>query len=103
MSRRAHSVNDAFFYVAKVWAAGIAAAVLVPLALLAAFLDVLDSNGRLVTRVLTASARLEAAIDVHGSLTRIEVIEADGQRETVNRTEPVHAADRPSSGLTLAT
>jgi hypothetical protein len=75
MSDRARSVHDALLYVAKVWLAGLAAAVLVPLALVAAALDALGRDDRLVRRVLLASARLEAAIDVHGSLTHIEVKE----------------------------
>lgn len=73
MSHRARSVHDAFVYVLKVWVAGLAATVLVPLALLAALLDVFGRDDRLVRRVLSASARLEAAIDVHGALTRIEL------------------------------
>lgn len=75
MSHRAHSVHDALVYVLKVWVAGLAATVLVPLALLAALLDAFGRDDRLVRRVLSASARLEAAIDVHGALTRIELTE----------------------------
>lgn len=75
MSHRARSVHDALVYVLKVWVAGLAATVLVPLALLAALLDAFGRDDRLVRRVLSASARLEAAIDVHGALTRIELTE----------------------------
>ncbi|MEL6616918.1 MAG: hypothetical protein AAFQ43_14340, partial [Bacteroidota bacterium] len=53
--------------------AGLSAALLVPLALVAAAFDVLGLGDRLVPRVLRASARMEAAIDVHGEWTRIEV------------------------------
>ena len=73
MSPRSQSVADALTYAAKIWLAGLAAAVLVPLALIAALLDVIGVGERLVPRVLRASARLEAAVDVHGDWTRIEV------------------------------
>lgn len=73
MSERATSVHDSLTYVAKVWLAGLAAAVMVPLALVAAMLDVLGVGHRLVPRVLRASARMEAAIDVHGEWTDIQV------------------------------
>ncbi|MEM1057100.1 MAG: hypothetical protein AAGI52_16380 [Bacteroidota bacterium] len=77
MSHRARSVHDALLYVGKVWLAGLAAAVLIPMVLVAALLDVLGRDDRLVRRVLLASARLEVALDVHGPLTRIEIVEED--------------------------
>ena len=75
MSPRSQSVSDAITYAAKVWIAGLAATILVPLALVAAALDVLGVGERLVPRVPRASARLEAAVDVHGDWTHIEVRE----------------------------
>ena len=75
MSAPSRSVSEALVYAGKIWIAGLAAAVLVPLALVAAVLDLLHLTGaeRLVPRVIRASARLEAAIDVHGDWTDIRV------------------------------
>lgn len=73
MSARSASVHAALTYAAKVWIAGLVAAMLVPLALVSAALDVLGIGERLTPRVIRASARLEAAIDVHGDWTHIEV------------------------------
>lgn len=75
MPAPSRSVSEAIVYVGKVWLAGLAAAVLIPMVLVAAVLDLLRLGGgeRLVPRVIRASARLEAAIDVHGDWTEIRV------------------------------
>ena len=77
MSARASLVSTVVTYALRVWLAGLAAAALVPLAFLALLADVLvgrpgapDAYAR---QVLRASARLEAAIDVHGDLTDVRV------------------------------
>ena len=63
-------------YNLKLWLAGLAAALFVPLSLAALAVDLLarhDLADGLSGRVLRASAELEATIDVHGDLTDIRV------------------------------
>ena len=83
MSDRSATVHDALTYVLKVWLAGLAATLFLPLAVGAAALDLLTGRGRadgLLGRVLDASASVEAGLDVHGHRTRIELTadDADG-------------------------
>ncbi|MGB3542688.1 hypothetical protein [Rubrivirga sp.] len=70
-------VSDVVTYNAKVWLAGIAAALFVPLSLVALALDVIARRtgepDALARRVLAASARFEEAIDIHGDLTDVRV------------------------------
>lgn len=77
---RPSAVSAVVAYNAKLWAAGLGAAVFVPLSAAALVLDVLAGTSAdpdaLSRRVLRASARFEAALDVHGDLTDIEVREA---------------------------
>lgn len=64
-------------YNLKLWLAGFAAALFVPLSLAALAVDLLTGRSLaegLSGRVLRASAELEAAIDVHGDLTDIRVL-----------------------------
>ena len=71
-------------YNAKVWAAGLAAALFVPLSLAALVVDLaLDSEDPLAGRVLAASARVEAWLDVHGDLTDIRVTAAQAPGRAV--------------------
>lgn len=66
-------------YAIKVWLAGFAAALFVPLSLAALVVDVLtrqDLETGLSGRVLRASAEVEAALDVHGDLTDIRLRDA---------------------------
>ena len=63
-------------YAVKVWTAGLAATLLVPLALITAILDTLLGNApgeRLSARVLGWSAQLEVALDAHGELTDLRM------------------------------
>lgn len=73
-------VRDVALYNAKVWAASFAAAVFVPLSLVALALDIVfrttTEEDSLSRRVLRASAQLEASLDVHGELTDVSVVEA---------------------------
>lgn len=70
-------VSEVLAYNVRLWAAGLAGAVFVPLSLAALVLDVVTGRTRsadaLSRRVLRASARFEAALDVHGRLTEIRV------------------------------
>ncbi len=76
MSRSA-LVSAVCAYNAKVWIAGLAAAVFVPLSIAALVLDlVFGADHALSTRVLVASAQLEARLDVHGDLTDVRVVDA---------------------------
>lgn len=72
-------VSDVVTYNLKIWIAGLAAAVFVPLSLVALVVDVLlvrsDGPDQLSRRVLRASARFEAALDIHGDLTDVRVTE----------------------------
>lgn len=74
---RSPLVADVVTYNLKVWAAGMAAAVFVPLSLAALALDLVTGRGggpgSLARRVLAASARFEAALDLHGDLTDVRV------------------------------
>ena len=76
---RSSAITDVVVYNLKVWVAGMAAAVFVPLSLVALVVDVLlgssNTPDRLSRRVLRASARFEAALDVHGDLTDVRVTE----------------------------
>lgn len=74
MSDRSETVHDLVTYVLKVWLAGLAAAIFVPVAMGAAALDLVAGRGRadgLLARVLDASAAAEQAVDVHGARTEI--------------------------------
>ena len=70
-------VSDVVTYNLKVWIAGIAAAVFVPLSIAAVVLDLLfQRTGRpdaYARQILRASARFEAAIDIHGALTDVRM------------------------------
>ncbi|WP_420454435.1 hypothetical protein [Rubrivirga sp.] len=72
-------VSEVVTYNVRVWLAGLAAAVLVPLSLVALVVDLVtggkDDPDALARRVLQASARLEASLDVHGALTDVRVAE----------------------------
>ena len=72
-------VSDVVSYNLKLWLAGLAAAVFVPLSVVAVVLDLLlrrgDGPEALSRTVLRASARFEAAIDIHGPLTDVRVAE----------------------------
>lgn len=74
---RPSAVSEVFAYNVRLWIAGLAAAVFVPLSLAALVLDVVTGRARaadaLSRRVLRASARFEASVDVHGPLTDIRV------------------------------
>ncbi|MEO0558249.1 MAG: hypothetical protein AAF170_08710 [Bacteroidota bacterium] len=63
-------------YNLKLWLASLTAALFIPLSVVALVLDLVTrrslSDG-LSGRVLRASAQMEAAIDVHGDLTDIQV------------------------------
>ncbi len=76
---RSSAVTDVVVYNLKVWVAGLAAAVFVPLSIVALVVDVLfgsaSSPDKLSRRVLRASARFEAALDIHGDLTDVRVRE----------------------------
>ena len=76
---RSSLAADVVTYNLKVWAAGLAAAVFVPLSLVALLADLVTgrsgSPASLARRVLAASARFEAALDVHGDLTDVRVVE----------------------------
>lgn len=77
MSDRTALISDVVTYNLKVWLAGFAAALFVPLSLVGLVLDLAlgraDDAHSLARRVLRASARLEAALDVHGDLTDVRV------------------------------
>ena len=79
MSARASLVSDVVTYNLKVWLAGLGAALLVPLSLGALVVDLLtgraDDPDAYARRVLRASARLEAALDVHDDLTDVRVVD----------------------------
>ena len=80
MSERTSLVSAVVTYNLKVWLAGFAAALFVPLSLLCLALDVVlrqtDDARSLARRVLRASAHIEATLDVHGALTDVRVTEA---------------------------
>ena len=74
---RSNLVSAVVTYNAKVWLAGLTAALFVPLSLAALVIDlVLRTEDSLAERVLAASARLEAALDIHGDLTDIRTTDA---------------------------
>ena len=77
MSHRSALISDVVTYNARVWLAGLAAAVLVPLSLMGLVVDLVSrSEGdadSLARRVLRLSARMEASLDVHGDLTDVRV------------------------------
>ena len=71
---RSSLVSAVVSYSVRVWMAGLAVALFVPMSWAALAVDVaLGLDDPLSARVLDASARLEAALDVHGGRTRIEV------------------------------
>ena len=73
---RTRLASSVVTYVLKVWLAGVAAAVLVPLALAGLVSDLVTGRAEadsVARRVLAASARLEAALDVHDELTEVAV------------------------------
>ena len=69
---RSGLLTDLLLFNAKLWFAGIAAAVLVPLSLGAAAWDALRGyrRGGAFDRLLLASARLERNLDLHAPLRR---------------------------------
>lgn len=79
MSDRSALVSEVASYTLRVWLAGFAAALFVPLSLVGLALDVLlgqtSEADSLARRVLRASAHVEAALDVHGPLTDVRVQE----------------------------
>lgn len=69
MSACSDTLRDALTYIVRVWVAGLAAAIFLPLVAAAAALDLLTGRGRadgLLGRVLDASTATEATLDVHG-------------------------------------
>ena len=80
-------------YNAKVWLAGLGAALFVPLWLVALAVDlVVRPETSLAQRVLAASARLEASLDVHGDLTDIRVTKAAQTSQAPGRAVPSAAS-----------
>lgn len=82
-SDRTALVSRVVTYNLKVWIAGLAAAVFVPLSLVALVLDLVlgfKTSESLSRRVLAVSARFEAWIDIHDDLTDVRVT---GQALTV--------------------
>jgi len=79
MSDRSALISAVVTYNLRLWLAGLSAAVLVPLSGVALILDLLtgQTEDGLARKVLAASARMEAVIDVHGDLTDVRVIEDD--------------------------
>ncbi|PAP79146.1 hypothetical protein B1759_12385 [Rubrivirga sp. SAORIC476] len=79
MSARSALISDVVTYNARVWLAGLAATLLVPLSFAALAVDLLtgtaDDPDGLARRVLRMSATLEAKLDVHGDLTDVRVTE----------------------------
>ncbi len=79
MSARSALLSDVVTYNLKVWLAGLSAAALVPLSIGALVLDFAtgraDAPDAFARRVLRLSAHIEAAIDVHGDLTDVRVVE----------------------------
>ena len=79
MSDRSALVSEVVTYTLKVWLAGFAAALFVPLSLAGLALDVLlgqtGEGASLARRVLRMSAHVEAVLDVHGPLTDVRVTE----------------------------
>ena len=79
MSASRSLVSEVVTYNVRVWLAGLAAAVLVPLSLVALVVDLAtggqDDPDALARRVLRLSAQLEASLDVHGDLTDVRVAE----------------------------
>ena len=77
MSARSDSaLSPVLTYTVKVWFAGLATAVLVPLALVTAVWDTITRaapDDRLSTRVLAWSAALEVSVDAHGDLTDLRM------------------------------
>ena len=76
MSDRSRLTSSVVTYALKVWLAGFLAAVLVPLALVGLAADLLTGRtgpDSLARRVLRASARFEASLDVHDELTHVTV------------------------------
>lgn len=74
---RSTLVSAVLTYNAKVWIAGFVAAVFVPLSFAALVVDlVVRTDDPLSARVLAASARVEATLDIHGDLTDVRVVEA---------------------------
>ena len=71
------AVSEVLAYNVKLWAAGLGAALFVPLSLVALVLDVVTRRTRspdaLSRRVLRASARFEATLDLHGPLTDVRL------------------------------
>ena len=82
------AVADVLAYNVKVWIAGFAATVFVPLSIVALVLDLVfrqtSSPDSLARGVLRISARFEAFIDIHGDLTDVRVTE-DGGASPVER------------------
>ena len=74
---RSSLVSAVISYNARVWLAGFAAALFVPLSWAALAVDLLvRPDAPLSTRVLAASARMEATLDVHGDLADVRLAEA---------------------------
>ena len=92
---RAALVSTVVTYNLRLWLASLAAAVLVPLSFAALAFDLVtgraDDPDALSRQVLRVSARLEAAIDVHGDLTDVRVTES-GERRASG--EPAFATAR---------
>lgn len=73
------ALSPVLAYVVKVWVAGLAATVLVPLALGTAVVDTIlrtAPDDRLSARVLAWSAQIEVALDAHGELTDLQMTPA---------------------------
>ena len=92
---RATLVSTVVTYNLRLWLASLAAAALVPLSFAALAVDLAtgraDDPDALARQLLRVSARLEAAIDVHGDLTDVRVTESGARRDVG---EPAFAAAR---------
>lgn len=76
MSDRSALARDVVTYNAKIWIAGLLAAIFVPLSLAALAVDLLlgmKTDQSLSRRVLETSAQIEASLDIHGDLTDVRV------------------------------
>ena len=75
MSARTALISSVVTYNLRLWLAGLAAALLVPLSCAALLIDLVAGrpDDGLTRRLLRFSAELEALIDVHGDLTDVRV------------------------------
>ncbi len=108
MSPRRETLTDLVTYLAKLWVGGLAATAFTAMAVRAGAHDFLAGRGRAggsLGRVLDQSARFEAWLDVHGTRTRITVVDEREPGVAVysdDRTSRAEAA-RPSPVVTRTT